>query len=503
LKAGYASSLEEFSSADIAAVVGKLSEAIARIGFPHQRTSQTTVWQEQVWILQNVARTLIERSPIRKGWHIVLEYEIPRRQKRPDSIILAHDVIFVIEFKVGADRFEAAARWQTEDYALDLRDFHAASAERLIVPILTATQAHTESGLQIGSSSVWPVQETGADRLADLLDSAFSAAHNPASLAISPNEWIGSPYRPALTIVEAAEALFNRHDVREISHSYAENLSATTSSLVQAISDAQRLRERRICFVTGVPGAGKTLTGLNAVHDPQLRASRRPLGVFLSGNGPLVKIVRAALVQSRHGQAANRKQAKHEVGTFIQNVHGFLRHYIGNFDEAPPEHVAVWDEAQRAWNARQMERKQKISRSEPELLLDIMARCPNWCVLIALVGGGQEIHQGEAGLAEWGRAIADRAGEWAVVASPKALEGGASVAGQTLFGDGIPSGLRMYLDSQLHLAVSVRSFRAQRICEWVNDVLSLRPEAANSRCSQLADFPFRITGSLAQARAWL
>ena len=126
---------------------------------------------------------------------------------------------------------------------------------------------------------------------------AFHGAQNRFGRLIDAERWIIAPYRPTLTIIEAAERLFAQHDVREISHSYADNLTQATSVIIEHIREAQQVGDHRICFVTGVPGAGKTLTGLNAVHDPQLRSEGRPPAVFLSGNGPLVKIIRKARTQ--------------------------------------------------------------------------------------------------------------------------------------------------------------------------------------------------------------
>ena len=502
--AGFRIDLRGLVAADPSAIIGRLSEAVADSGFSQYYTQQVAAWREQVALLQATARDLIANDVGAADWHLLLEYEIPRRQKRPDAVILAGDVIFVIEFKFGAEQFDSAGRWQAEDYALDLRDFHAESSGRVVVPVLCAPQAAAPtSDRPLPDSIVWPVMETNSTTLPQALRLAFNAAHKPSNPAIDAEAWARSPYRPALTIVEAAERLFNSHDVREISHSYADNLGATTSRIVQAACEAQSAGTRTICFVTGVPGAGKTLAGLNSVHDPALRREGRPPSVFLSGNGPLVKIVRAALVANRQRHGAARAASAHEVSTFIQNVHTFLRLYASNPDRTPPEQVVVFDEAQRAWNAEQMARKRGINRSEPEILLEVMSRHQQWCVVVALVGGGQEIHLGEAGLAEWGRALTSQGTPWTVLASPEGLAGGTSVAGHRLFEGKIPRHLNVREAPHLHLGVSVRSPRAQRIAEWVNDVLNLRPDRARGRLADMADFPLVATRSLGQARNWL
>lgn len=303
--------------------------------------------------------------------------------------------------------------------------------------------------------------------------------------------------------MEAAEHLFNNHDVREISHSYAGNLTETTSALVQHIRDAQMAGERRVCFVTGVPGAGKTLTGLNAVHDPQLRSEGRASAVFLSGNGPLVKVIRTALVRSSQRLGTPRTEAKRRVSAFIQNVHAFLKHYLIHSGQQLTENVVIFDEAQRAWDSEKMRAKHGVEASEPALVLDAMGRCQNWCVLVALVGGGQEIHEGEAGLAEWGRALASRPEPWTIAAPEEVLIGGSSVAGHRLFTDGSTGGARIVRDDRLHLAVSTRSWRAHKFNEWVNALLRLQPSEAAAHLPDYREFPVVRTRDLTLARQWL
>ena len=331
---------------------------------------------------------------------------------------------------------------------------------------------------------------------------AYRRLHLPSARSIDPVVWIDSPYRPTLTIVQAAEELYASHDVREINHRYADNLTGTTDCLVEAIDSAQRGRRRILCFVTGVPGAGKTLAGLQAVHNPVLRRDGRPAGVFLSGNGPLVKIVSAALARSPTDKGLSKKERLRHVRTFIQNVHAFLNEHLIAKDRVPPEHVIIFDEAQRAWDARQMQKKKDVARSEPDLLLEVAARSPDWTVVIALVGGGQEIHNGEAGLAEWGKAVSSSPLDWEVWASPEALSGGASVAGARLFAENAGA-VGVKCDSRLHLDVSVRSHRAQRIAEWVNHIVTGNSSLAASVASEFGEFPVVVTRDLETARNWL
>ncbi|MGI9228556.1 MAG: DNA/RNA helicase domain-containing protein, partial [Gammaproteobacteria bacterium] len=330
----YHAPVHEFIEDDADRIVGLLAHAIADMGF-NTESAQITTWKEQVNLLQDcLQRLLNERGKNRNNWHIALEYELPRRQKRPDAILLVGDRILVIEFKFGMETYDASARWQAEDYALNLRDFHAASHERYIVPILCAADAPTNEPefLLTDENLIAPIRLANKMNLGDVIKKSceYPLPSNAIDTVIDATAWLQSPYRPTLTIIEAAERLYGDHSVREISHSYASNLDKTTEMLAAAIVDAKNNKKRCICFVTGVPGAGKTLTGLNVVHDPSIRSKQGPSGIFLSGNGPLVKIVREALVINQQKAGRNRQDAEHEVSTFIQNVHQFLRFHREN-----------------------------------------------------------------------------------------------------------------------------------------------------------------------------
>lgn len=496
-------SLSGFVIADDSQLLGELTDSVSSTGVQSTRTTQIETWKLQIALMKRSAQELMERHEAAKCWHLILEYELPRRQKRPDAVLLADDLILVVEFKVGATAHDASSRWQVEDYCLNLRDFHGGSAGHTIVPVLCSTAAPSVVGASVASGShVAPIRLANAEDLFSVLLAAHRALHVPGGSPINADAWADAPYRPTLSVIEAAERLYENHDVREISHSYACNLDATTDMLAEVIREARVQNRRYVCFVTGVPGAGKTLTGLNVVHDPSLRAEGGPSGIFLSGNGPLVKVVREALVLSQQRAGRRRQDSAHEVSTFIQNVHQFLRYHREHPTALPHEHVIVFDEAQRAWNREQMQRKQGVDRSEAAELFDVMDRLDGWAVIIALVGGGQEIFLGEAGLEEWGRAAAVRP-HWRVVASPEVVSGGASVSGHRLFGDGVPPGIEFRPEPLAHLSVGVRSVRAQRLAEWVDAVLTLDTERARSLVPDHREFPLHFTRDLDVAKAWL
>ncbi len=499
--------LGRFEGDSIVTDVGTLAGRAAK-EFTTQYSRQIEAWQQELNALCVLARELISSAPEAQDWPVLLEYPIPRRQKRPDAILIARNVIFVIEFKFGSTEFDAPARWQVENYSLDLRDFHAESAGRPLVPVLVATQARAEqSMIQLAEKnpvSVWRVQLVAPAKLAQFILLAYKLAHRPQKDPINALTWDRSYYKPSNNIIEAAQRLFSHHAVRDINHAHAANLEQTTASLIAAVRRAKQENIRSICFVTGVPGAGKTLTGLNAVHSPELRNQSSGASVFLSGNGPLIKIIRAALVKNLKAQNIGTAQDEllREIESFIRNVHGFINHYVRDNALERPENVVVFDEAQRAWSGAKMMKEDRGARSEPQLMLEIMGR-QDWCTLVALVGGGQEIHDGEAGLEEWGRALSDSKHRWHVFASPEALRGGVGVAGHRLFDREAPSNCHVIENDSLHLQVSQRSYRAQVIADWVNRVLQGDAEGAKELLSQAGEFPLVLTRDLATARKWL
>ena len=480
-------SLAALARADPAAVVARLARR-------HRDANAPTVdaWRATVAHLRAAA------ADLPADWHVLLEYPLPRRVKRLDAVVLAADVVFVLEYKTGKRPPDAAGRRQAEDYALDLRDFHAASRGRVIVPVLVAPHAGIRNeGPEPADDPVQPVHIAGTG-LAPLLLTAFGRHHRAGAEPIDPAAWDASPYRPVPTIIEAARHLYAGHAVAEITRTDAgaKNLSRTTAAVRRVVADARTHGRKAIAFVTGVPGAGKTLAGLDVVHGPAAH-----LGVFLSGNGPLVRVLSEALAQDRAKRTGEPvAAARRTVGTFLQNVHGFLDQHAGG-PGPPPDRVVVFDEAQRAWDAAQAYRKFRREASEPVQMLRVMDRHPGWAVVVALVGGGQEINRGEAGLPEWGRALRTEFPHWRAVLSPGLVE--REAAGHLpLFPDG-PGRVTVVPDKDLHLAVSQRTYRAGRFAGWVDAVLAGDAATARKLRDELPDYPLVLTRDLEAARRWL
>jgi len=506
----YRDCLGEFLKHDLDAIIGRLHQSVAEDGFTRLWNTQTSAWREEVACLQATCEQLIRAKEKAAAWTILLEYEIARRGRRIDAVLLTNCAIVVLEFKIGLQAADSSSRWQAYEYALDLRDFHGASSHHPIIPIVIPTGSTAGSSSQPAAGHNHPGQvheviECPPEQLAATVLAVDACVSDSSSAAIDHDRWCAAEYRPSLNIIEAAERVFAGHEVREISHATATNLSCTVEAVIRCITEAQRNRKHVVCFVTGVPGAGKTLAGLSAVHDPALREDDRPAAVFLSGNGPLVKIVRAALVRDLRRRSPKSVDGARQVATFIQNVHSFLSYYAFKAPEqAPPEHVVIFDEAQRAWDGKQMAVKKRGSKSEAALMLEVMGRCPDWSVIVALVGFGQEIHQGEAGLQEWGRSIAETSPNWSVVASPLVLDPSAAEEETgCLFPPDVRQPISIERNRDLHLAVSIRSHRARMVSQWVKFVLDGNSEAAGELLGDRSEFPVVVTRNLADARAWL
>ncbi len=495
MPAFYAARVTEFLSHEEDLIVGRQT-GVTRSALSELSSEQLEAWREQLVILRSTLS-----SEFARDWYLLLEYPIPRRGKRIDAVILAHNIIFVLEFKCGARKYDREARTQVEDYCLDLRDFHAECRRRLLVPVLVATKAEVvPAAFNRAIDWIAPVWLANSSTLPNLIQAAVAQYSDNPGEPIDAECWDRAEYRPTPTIIEAARVLYEGQNVREISrcHAGAENLTRTSAAVLHAIQSARSSRSKIICFVTGVPGAGKTLAGLNIVHNRELHQGS--LGVFLSGNGPLVRVLSEALARD-DSQRTGRTiaESRRRVSTFVQNVHRFIDAHFTE-SASPPDRVVVFDEAQRAWNAEQSRRKFKRDVSEPRIMLDVMDRHDGWAVIVALVGSGQEINTGEAGLSEWGRALDDRFRHWKVLISPHLV--GEENSRDYLFRDP-PDGIEVVEHPDLHLDVSLRSYKAEAVSHFVTHLLAMRVAEARAALSSCPEFPLVLTRELGTAREWL
>lgn len=469
--------------------------------------TQKDSWIKQIEILQNVLMNFEGR--------IFFEFSIPRMGRRIDVVLIISNVIFVLEFKVGEKEFLSSAIDQVYDYALDLKNFHQTSHNALIAPILVATKAKEQIGIistTIHKDNVLIPIKSNVDLLLSIINSVlnFSNGEN-----INAEEWSSGIYSPTPTIIEAALSLYNGHSVSDISRKDAsvKNLKETTKEISRIIKESKESNQKTICFVTGVPGAGKTLVGLN-VAAKNFKSKERSATVFLSGNGPLVAILREALTRDKvkrekeKGNKVRKGEIFSAVKSVIQNVHHFRDECLKDLDQAPFEHVTIFDEAQRAWDLAQtasfMQRKKNqsgFSQSEPNFLISCLDRHKDWAVIICLVGGGQEINTGEAGISEWIESLNKSFPNWHIYVSNK-LTDNEYAAGNAL--QILDKHKYVKFKDELHLSVSMRSFRAESLSLLVKNLLDLNIDAAKTNYSFIKNkYPINITRDLVSAKKWL
>jgi hypothetical protein len=468
---------------------------------------QRDSWLEEINILKSVL-SHYEGS-------IYFEYSIPRMGKRIDTLVLIGPVIFVLEFKIGEKEFTLYAIDQVYDYALDLKNFHESSHEQFVAPILIATKAQTANSivaLTPQNDKLFIPINSNVELLDKVIENVLKFA---TGSAIDRILWEEGRYSPTPTIIEAAMALYKGHSVTDISRSDASaiNLSQTSEAVLEIIRSSKNKSHKSICFVTGVPGAGKTLVGLNIANcNPD--ESNELYSVFLSGNGPLVAILREALARDkvRHekerGKKVRKGLAMSAVKVRIQNVHNFRDECLIDGDKPPKEHVALFDEAQRAWNVEQtsnfMRRKKNkpnFSKSEPEFLISCLDRHKDWAVIVCLVGGGQEINTGEAGIGEWIESLNRSFNDWHIYISSR-LTDSEYGAGEVL--NQLKSRKNVVNKDELHLAVSMRSFRAENVSLLVKQILDLDVVEARKTLDNLKNkYPIVITRDIIKAKQWL
>jgi hypothetical protein len=480
--AWWSGSLHELSEVTDESIIGRLS-ACAMQAYRTNEPAQLRAWAWQVELLRAALSTLP------RNWRLLLEYPLIRLGRRLDAVLVTDRAIIVIEFKAFGGGFSTDARVQVEDYAYDLRDFHAGSRDQVIVPILVAgTGRPTRPQWAFPWPGVSPVYDTLPAGLPDLLrDILEQIPHR----SINIEAWEHAAYRPVPTIIEAARALYERHGVAEIKAARADtaNLSRTTVAILNAIKQARNEQRHVIVFVTGIPGAGKTLCGLDVVF------SNDSAGTFLTGTLPMVYVLKAALAEdAARAKTHSSRVAEHNTKAKIESITGFLRDNIPR-TEPPAEHVIVFDEAQRAWDAEYGARKFNHTKSEAAIVLDIMYRHGDYAVIVALVGNGQEINTGEAGLAEWGRALSTQP-QWLIKAAPGVLT--AIEPRQRLF-DKCPP--KLVVDSDLHLDIPIRNVRSPTAANWIDAVLRGNKQEAMQCAGN--NLPIFVTRSLTEMRQHL
>ena len=523
----YSDTISNFLNRSNEEIIGKLT-----LASQHDINDDTSnSWLEEVEIIKNVLTPYNERGSL------YFEYNIPRMGRRADVIVVIDEIVFILEFKTAGSRFTHDAITQVWDYALDLKNFQEGSLERIIVPVLVATLERNNNcdfSLNPFKDNVYEPLRTNANRLCDAFSISLENIPHPKIEHSDDrdDQWAKSGYEPTPTIIEAAIALYEENTVEDITK-HGGDIDKASAELCNIINYCRKNNRKAICFITGVPGAGKTLIGLNTAIDQFNRGEK---AVYLSGNFPLVEVLQEALtrdyirrdrikarIESR--RACTKEEAKSRVKAFIQMIHHYRDLYLegtevvdneikpieGYFqshaDKAyiPAEHVAIFDEAQRAWTGDELKRFMREKKgirdfpySEPEYLISCMNRQLDWGVVICLVGNGQAINKGEAGLTEWIESISRSFKDWDVYMSKYLLESGDIKKAELEL---IEQQLKPRED--LHLKMSMRSFRSEKVSIFVNQLLALQRDEAAETLKELENYPIVITRSLDKAKQWL
>ena len=532
------SSFERFLGLDTNAILGTLCENY------HGTALTTTIeaWKSEIIILKDVVSQLNDSNG-----QIIFEYDIPRLGKRIDAVLLYRGIVFCLEFKVGESRVLEMDVDQVLDYALDLKNFHRLSRDKVIAPILIATKFANRTDtiqMSIYDDSVVNPLVTGEFGVLDLIEKVLNRFPNEEPVD---NNWIISPYAPTPTIVEAAKKLYENHSVEDITRHEADNVSTdrTIKYILDVIQNSKINREKSICFVTGVPGAGKTLVGLDVAVQQTYQGSDKPIedegAVYLSGNGPLVAVLNEALAKDNFkkckdkGENKKLSDSRREVGKFIQIIHRYRDNMLAKIKnpvengvlEIDPEkaiklaesgygeveHVAIFDEAQRSWTKKRLAdylkrggtygNKLKVPNfplSEAAFLIWSLDQREDWATIVCLVGGGQEINTGEAGISEWIKALNEIFPHWKVHISPKLTE---SEYAEGKINELLEKNKNVSYSEDLHLSVSLRSYRAEKLSAFVHSMLSFEPNATELYNEIKDKYPIVLTRDMEKAKKWL
>ena len=498
-RAYYSSKIKDFLKESESSILGHLT---ANHSNRSLEELQINAWRKQIDILK------IQLEGI--NGKIYFEFAIPRMGKRVDNIIIVNDVIFVVEFKVGDGGYSKHAIEQVIDYTIDLKNFHEGSHHAKLIPVLVAS-----NGPKCSESMVDVIRYKTAAKSNqyNFSDTVLRFIDND-NTSVNIESWEESIYKPTPTIIEAAQALYKGHNVKDITRSDSGtiNLSITGDCINRVIEKSKKTNIKSICFVTGVPGAGKTLAGLNIAVE-RMKADEDEHAVFLSGNGPLVEVLREALTRDgvltakENDEKLTKKQAAVEANAFIQNIHHFRDDNLLS-EKAPIEKVVVFDEAQRAWtNAhvtsfmKRKKGKENFNMSEPEFLIHVLNRHSDWCSIVCLIGGGQEINTGEAGLGEWIDSLKNHFPDWNIHYSDLILGNDNYIKSEESKNWLIENGNS---ESELHLAVSVRSFRSEKLSNFIHELLNVEIENSKNIYLDIEEaYPIVVTRSLEKAKEWL
>ncbi len=438
---GWYGTIDEFLEVDKSSWLKSLQSYHFDVMNEFASSSQVRAWQNCYNVLKKEFEQLASAS---KKDYVIFEYELPReRGRRPDVIVLSNNCVIVFEFK-DKNIIQKADIDQTKAYARDLSNYHQESHNKNVIPFLVLTKAN-ELFDEVNTVSV-----ISPDHLYDSYQELLS---NSNSTKVDINSWLQSDYDPLPSLIQAARELFENESLPQIRRAQSNGIPETLATLSAIAKRAQENHEKHLALITGVPGAGKTLVGLQFVYSSHyLNRMKANNAVFLSGNGPLIKVLQHAL--------------KNKI--FVQDVHGFLRTYGGDSEQIPNENIWIYDEAQRAWDSERVNQKRGHGRSEPLDFLYIGEKKSDWSLMIGLIGTGQEIHLGEeGGLLQWNDALENVPSDW-VVSCPSKISSIFSNASE------------VQIHNELNLNKTLRSHLAEELHSWVNLILESKIKEASN-----------------------
>lgn len=508
-KSYYCNSIQNFLCDKPDEILGSLTKYSAKYGFDSEK-EQIGAWEQQISLLQ---QTLANAGC---SGDIIFEYDIVRMGKRIDVVLLIKHMVFSLEFKNGAKSYLAQDADQAVDYALNLKNFHKESENLYVCPVLIATEAsdHPNEISAYDDGQVF-LQYANKSTMMNCIQSVYEKYGTDETINF--DKWYNSPYCPTPTIVEAAIAAYRDNTVTEIAHSEAGqvHIDACEREINQIVSYAKEEKKKCICFITGVPGAGKTLVGLD-LASRNLSIEDNTKAVYLSGNGALVSVLRKALIDNsiqRLKEAKEpvtkekRKEIETAINAFIQEAYRFRKDNMNHPNEEPPENVIIFDEAQRCWNKEKLsawtETKmgKKISMSEPQYFIEVMDRREDWAVIICLVGLGQDIYDGEVGINEWIRSAIEDFNDWEIFYSPKIFS---QVEDRDIDWELINNSTKTHAVDELHLSTSIRSFRSDKQSQFIDALLANQPELAANIYKEMKEvYPIYITRDLNKAKEYV
>ena len=459
---GWSGSVRSFLDQPTTVVESSLEEHLVGLLGMNPSRSQIEAWLEEIDVLKQAFRDLAISKSTCLDWSVILEFELPLEGgRRPDVIVLGPGRIFVLEFKQDPV-LQRSSLDQVAAYARDLAEYHSKTHGIDVLPILIPTRTHDKAEIRD------VVQVLSPDKLAAILDG------QPNGNSIDLEDWLEGDYAPLPTLIAAAKMIFNNERLPAIKRAESYGVASAVLRLKEIAQWAEDNSGRALAFVSGVPGAGKTLVGLQFVYDKSDQSSQ---AIFLSGNGPLVEVLRDALKSK----------------AFVSDLHAFIKSY-GTTSNVPRQNIVVFDEAQRAWDSNHMMLKKSIPYSEPELLISIGEKIPNWSTLVGLIGHGQEIHTGEeAGIKGWFEALDSEhaKSEWRVYSPPR-------------FTMAFP-GKKVIEYPELDLNHTLRSKQAEYLHQWVQHLLDGKLPAASEKSQKIwiQNFPIFITRDIEEAKLYV